>query len=72
LFIPGWYVSVASHGGNDAGWGKLLTRPPELSSNSTNRDIWKRVGGVEEGGQATVRQGERKGITDMERERERK
>jgi hypothetical protein len=60
LFIPGWYVSVASHGGNDAGWGKLLTRPPELSGC-----------GMEEGGQATVRRGERKryyGYGERERE----
>jgi hypothetical protein len=47
--IPEWYVSVESHGENYAGWGKLLTRPPELSGNPTSRDIWVRVGGMDEG-----------------------
>jgi hypothetical protein len=42
-------VSVEGHGGDDAGWGKLLTRPPELSGNPTNRDSWERVGGMAEG-----------------------
>jgi hypothetical protein len=32
----------------DAGWGKLLTRPPELSGNPTNRAIWEKVGGMDE------------------------
>jgi hypothetical protein len=32
---------------NDAGWGKLLTHPPELSGNPTNRDIWERFGGMD-------------------------
>jgi hypothetical protein len=26
-----------------------LTRPPELSGNLVSRDIWERVGGMEEG-----------------------
>jgi hypothetical protein len=34
---------------DDVGWGKLLTRPPELSSNPTSRDIWERVKGMDEG-----------------------
>jgi hypothetical protein len=29
---------------DDAGWGKLLSCPPELSGNPTSRDIWERVG----------------------------
>jgi hypothetical protein len=33
---------------DDGGWGKLLTRPPGLSGNPT-RDIWERVGGIDEG-----------------------
>jgi hypothetical protein len=28
--------------------GNLLTRPPELSGSPTSRDIWERVGGMEE------------------------
>jgi hypothetical protein len=36
-----WYVSVERHGGDDnAGWRKLLTRPPELSGNPTSRGSW--------------------------------
>jgi hypothetical protein len=46
---PGWYVSVDSHGDDDAGWGKLLTRPPELSVIPPSRDIWERVGRMDEG-----------------------
>jgi hypothetical protein len=34
---------------DDANWGKLLTRPPELSGNLPSRDIWERVGGMGEG-----------------------
>jgi hypothetical protein len=55
MFIPGVNVSVESHGGgsgdddDDAGWGKLLTRPPELSVNTTNKDIWKKVREMDEG-----------------------
>jgi hypothetical protein len=43
-------VSVESRSGDDdddTGWEKLLTRPPELSSNPTSRDIWERVGGMD-------------------------
>jgi hypothetical protein len=43
---PGWYVSMDSGGGDDAGWEKLLTHPPQLSGNPTSRDIWKRLGGM--------------------------
>jgi hypothetical protein len=32
---------------DDAGWGNPLTRPTELSGNSTSRDIWERVGEIE-------------------------
>jgi hypothetical protein len=45
---------VESRGGgdddddDDAGWGKL-TCPAGLSGNPINRDIWKRVGGMEKG-----------------------
>jgi hypothetical protein len=39
---------MESHG-EDAGWVKLLTRPPELSGNPTIRDIWEQVGGMDEG-----------------------
>jgi hypothetical protein len=47
-------VSVDSYGGgggdddDDAGWGKLLTLPPGLSGNPTSRNIWERVGGMDE------------------------
>jgi hypothetical protein len=44
----GWYLSMESHG-DDAGWGKHLTRPPELSGSPTSRDICVRVGGMDEG-----------------------
>jgi hypothetical protein len=35
---------MESHGDDDddAGWGKLLTRPPELSDSSTSRDVWEK------------------------------
>jgi hypothetical protein len=54
LFITQVNVDVESHGddgggGGDPGWGKLLTRSPELSSNPTSREIWERVGGTDEG-----------------------
>jgi hypothetical protein len=35
--------------GDDTGWENLLTRPPELSDNPTSRDVWERVGGMDEG-----------------------
>jgi hypothetical protein len=44
-------VSAESHGDDDdddAGWGKLLARPPELSGNPTSRVIWEQVGGTDE------------------------
>jgi hypothetical protein len=34
---------------DDAGRGKLLTNPPELSGSPTSRIIWEQVGGIEEG-----------------------
>jgi hypothetical protein len=41
-------VSVKIHGDkDDAGWGKLLTRSPELSGIPTSRDIWERIGGMD-------------------------
>jgi hypothetical protein len=50
LFISRVNVSLESHGGDDdAGGGKLLARPPELSGNEASRDIWERVGGTDEG-----------------------
>jgi hypothetical protein len=42
-------MGVETNGGDDDGWGKLLTRPPELSGNPVSRDIWERVGGMDEG-----------------------
>jgi hypothetical protein len=42
-------LCVESHGDDDAGRGKLLTRPPELSGNITSRGICERVGGKDEG-----------------------
>jgi hypothetical protein len=42
-------VSVESHGGDDASWGKLLTDPPELSGSPTSRVIWEQVGRMDEG-----------------------
>jgi hypothetical protein len=42
-------VSIESHGGDDAGWRKLLTHPPELSGSPTTRVIWKQVVGMDEG-----------------------
>jgi hypothetical protein len=41
-------VTVDSHGDDGAGWGTLLTRPPELSGKLTSRGIWNRVEGMEE------------------------
>jgi hypothetical protein len=35
--------------GDDTGWRKRLTRPPELSGNPTSRDIWERVEEMDEG-----------------------
>jgi hypothetical protein len=46
---PRWYVSMESHGDDDAGWRKLLTRPPELSVNPTSWIILEQVGGMDEG-----------------------
>jgi hypothetical protein len=38
-------MSAESHGDDDDdGWGKLLTRPQQLSDNLTSKDIWDRVG----------------------------
>jgi hypothetical protein len=42
-------VRVNSQGDDDVGWGKPLTRQPKLSGSSTSRDIWERVGGMDEG-----------------------
>jgi hypothetical protein len=39
----------AFHGNDDADWGKLLSRLPELSGNPTSRVIWQRAGGTDEG-----------------------
>jgi hypothetical protein len=37
---PRWYMSMESHGDDDdAGWGKLLTHPPELSGNPTSSHL---------------------------------
>jgi hypothetical protein len=33
---------------DNAGRGKLLTRPPELSDNPTSTVIWEGVGGMDE------------------------
>jgi hypothetical protein len=40
-------MGMVSH--DDAGWGKLLTHPPELSGNPTGRDIWEQIQGMDEG-----------------------
>jgi hypothetical protein len=44
-------MTMESHGddGGDANWGKLLTRPPELSGSPTSRNIWEQIGGMDEG-----------------------
>jgi hypothetical protein len=43
-------MSVESHGDDDdTGREKLLTRPPELSTNPTGRDIWERAERLDEG-----------------------
>jgi hypothetical protein len=50
-------VRVESYGGggggggddDDDGWGILMTCPPEPFGNPTSRDIWKRVGEMDEG-----------------------
>jgi hypothetical protein len=42
-------MSVESHGDDDTDSGKLLTLSPELCGNPTSRDIWERVGGMDEG-----------------------
>jgi hypothetical protein len=43
-------MSIERNGDDDdAGWGKLLTHPPELSGNPTSRDIWEKVGGMDKG-----------------------
>jgi hypothetical protein len=39
-------VSTKSHGANDAGWGKFLPRPSELSGNPISRNIWEQAGGM--------------------------
>jgi hypothetical protein len=36
---PWWYVSVVSHGEDDAGWGKPLTHEPEVAENPTSRHL---------------------------------
>jgi hypothetical protein len=41
-------VSLEGHGGGDASWGKLVTRP-ELSGSPTSREICERVGGMDKG-----------------------
>jgi hypothetical protein len=47
-------VSAENHGGedddgdDDAGWRELLTPPPKLPGNSTSRDIWEEVRGMDE------------------------
>jgi hypothetical protein len=41
-------VSADSHGYDDAGWGKLACLR-ELSGNPASRNIWERVGGMDEG-----------------------
>jgi hypothetical protein len=40
---------MESHDDDDTGWGKFLTRQAELSGNPSGRDIWERVGEVDEG-----------------------
>jgi hypothetical protein len=40
---------VESHGGDDVGWGKFLTRSPELYGSPTSRYIRKQIGGMDEG-----------------------
>jgi hypothetical protein len=42
-------VNVESHDGDDAGWGKFLTPPPEFSGSPASRDILERVEGMNEG-----------------------
>jgi hypothetical protein len=39
---------MESHGDDDVGWGKLVTRPRELSGSHTRTDIRERVGGMDE------------------------
>jgi hypothetical protein len=39
LFISRW-MWVESRGGDDAGWGEVLTCLPELSVSPTIKDIW--------------------------------
>jgi hypothetical protein len=33
-------MNMKSHGDDDAGWGYLLTQPPQLSGSPSSRDIW--------------------------------
>jgi hypothetical protein len=41
-------MNMEGHGDDDSGWGKLLTRPPELSCDPISRVTWKKVGGMKE------------------------
>jgi hypothetical protein len=41
-------MSMDKHGDDNAGRGKPLTRPPELSGNATSRVVWNQVGGMDE------------------------
>jgi hypothetical protein len=40
--FPGWYVSTENSGDDDAEWGQLLIRSPELSGIPSSTDIWSK------------------------------
>jgi hypothetical protein len=41
-------MNMENHSDDDAGWGKLLTCPPEVPGNPTSRVVWTHVGGMDE------------------------
>jgi hypothetical protein len=49
LFIYQVISEIGEPWWNDVDRGKLLIRPPDLSSNPTSRVFWKKAGGMDKG-----------------------